>query len=136
MITLINRRKSQTLILLLPNQQGDELVTENTNDEGKITLGLITSWSLGILFLLAGLAAFTTPNTLGVGVPLLLVALLLLPPIRRFVHNKTGKSLSTGARFLFAFILLGIALMPSAPHVTSNSATVPASQPPHPVSNH
>ena len=87
-------------------------MTENTDQEGKITFGLITSWGLGILFLLGGLVAFAEPNAIGRGVSFLLIALLLLPPIRHFTYKRTGKSFSTGARIFVAFILLGIALMP------------------------
>lgn len=110
-------------------------MTGNTDPEGQITLGLITSWLLGILFLLAGMAAFTGPKAggAGSGVPFLLLALLLLPPIRRFIYKKTGKSLSSGARIVFALVLMAIALMPSASQVTSNSVTVPATQSQQPL---
>lgn len=110
-------------------------MTGNTDQEGRITLGLITSWLLGILFVLAGMAAFTGPKAggAGSGVPFLLLALLLLPPIRRFIYKKTGKSLSAGARIVFALVLMAIALMPSASQVTSNSVTVPATQSQQPV---
>lgn len=100
-------------------------MTENTDQKNTITLGLITSWGLGILLLLSGLAAFSNPKTTGSGVPLLLIALLLLPPIRRFVYKKTGKSLSTGVRVVFVLVLMGIAFTPPASPVTPNSPSNP-----------
>jgi hypothetical protein len=103
-----------------------------TDQDGIITLGLITSWILGILYLLAGLAYFTAPKA---SVPFLLVALLLLPPIRRFLYQRTGKSLSKGARIVFVLVLIVIgwdATTPTASEVSSSSLTsrpaVPANQ--------
>ncbi|MGB4107839.1 MAG: FxLYD domain-containing protein [Alphaproteobacteria bacterium] len=89
-------------------------MTEVTNEKSQITLGLITSWGLGGLFLLAGITGMFQPDAAGMGVASLLIALLLLPPIRRFAHKTTGMSVSTGVRMVLFFVLLmgGAASMP------------------------
>ena len=83
--------------------------------KNKITLGFLTSWALGLLFLLTALITIFQPDTIGVGISCLLVAALLLPPARQFVHQKTGKSLSTGVRIVLFLVLLfgGAASMPT-----------------------
>lgn len=81
---------------------------ETEIQKGKITLGLITSWGLGVLLLLSGAITLFNPETSVAGFTLLLISLLLLPPVRRFVHQKTGKSLSTGLRVVCVLILFGI----------------------------
>lgn len=78
----------------------------DTTEKQKITLGFITSWGLGVLFLLSGLAGLFKPDAIGMGVANLMIAALLLPPMRQFVHQKTGKSLSTGVRVVLFFVLL------------------------------
>lgn len=81
---------------------------ETEIQKGNITLGLIISWGLGVLLLLSGAIILFNPETSVAGFTLLLISLLLLPPVRRFVHQKTGKSVSTGLRVVFVFILFGI----------------------------
>jgi predicted GNAT family acetyltransferase len=87
--------------------QGDIDMSNTDEKNGRITLGLITSWGLGCLFLIAGAASVADPKTSGVVAPFLLIAVLLLPPIRRFVNQKTGKSISTGVRVICVLILMG-----------------------------
>ena len=81
---------------------------EAENQKGKITLGLIISWGLGVLLLLSGAITLFNPETSMAGFTLLLISLLLLPPVRNFVHQKTGKSLSTGLRIVCILVLFGI----------------------------
>ena len=78
------------------------------NQSGKITLGLLTSWGLGLLLLLSGAITLFNPETSVAGFTLLLISLLLLPPVRNFVYQKTGKSLSTGLRVLCVLVLFVI----------------------------
>ncbi len=89
-------------------------MTDTTEQKSKITLGLITSWGLGGLFLLAGIAGLFQPGTAAMGAAYLLIALLLFPPVRRAAHKTTGMALSTGVRVTLFFILLmgGAATMP------------------------
>ncbi len=96
------------------------------NQKGKITLGFITSWGLSGLFLLAGIACIADPNASGAVVPMLLIALLLLPPVRGFVHQKTGKSLSMSLRIVCVLILMGFAAaaMPQTNSLESSVATI------------
>lgn len=97
-------------------------MTRDTEKKGHITLGLITSWGLGTLFLLMGLAMLFTPTARDAASVFLLIAILIFPPIRNFVHLKTGKSLSTGVRVVSFLILTawGGTLIPDS--MTSNSA--------------
>lgn len=76
------------------------------SDNNKITLGTISSWGLGSLFLLSGLVGIFTPNMMGFGIGCLVITVLLLPPIRQFIHKKTGKSLSTGLRVVAVLVVL------------------------------
>ncbi len=110
------------------NETPDTSTTEN--QKNKITLGFLTSWALGILFLLTALATLFQPGTLGMGLASLLIAALLLPPARQFIHKKTGKSLSTGVRVVLFFVLLfsgaaslsGSQLQSNNVHVAQSSA--------------
>jgi hypothetical protein len=81
---------------------------DTQNQKGKITLGLITSWGLGVMLFLSGAITLLNPETSVAGLTLLLISLLLLPPVRRFVYRKTGKSLSTGLRVVCVLVLFGI----------------------------
>ncbi len=89
-------------------------MTDTIEQKSKITLGTITSWGLGGLFLLAGIAGLFQPGTAAMGTAYLMIALLLLPPVRRFAHKITGMALSTGVRVVLFFVLLmgGTATMP------------------------
>ncbi len=82
-------------------------MSADADQKGKITLGLLASWGFGILFLMSSIAIFD-PKTTGLGVASLLIAGLLLPPIRQFVHQKTGKSLSGGLRGVLVIVLLAV----------------------------
>lgn len=61
-------------------------------------------WIFGVLFGLVGIAfLFDDPS---VSIPMFLLSLLLLPPVRTFVHKKTNKSLSGKTRALLIILLL------------------------------
>lgn len=91
-------------------------MTETKNEKSTITLGLIISWSLGVLFVLAGIGGLFQAEAKGMGIACLIIACLLLPPIRRLTYQKTGKTLSTGVRFvlLFVFLICGATTMPKS----------------------
>lgn len=72
----------------------------------KITLSTILSWTLGIIFLLAGVAMLFT-NFL-VGIFSLLTGLVLLPATNNFLANKFKISLSGGLKFITVIVLLGL----------------------------
>lgn len=85
-------------------------MTADTEQKGKITLGLITSWALGGFFLLTGaLFIFSPEYGAGFAIPCLVIAVLLLPPIRKMAYQKTGKSLSTGVRVVLVIICFAVA---------------------------
>lgn len=66
-----------------------------------IYLGL--SWIFGVLiFLMGAVSLIETPLA---GLSLILISLLLLPPVRKFVHSKTNKELSPKARTVSIFAL-------------------------------
>jgi len=112
-------------------------MTEVTTEKTKITLGLITSWGLGGLFLLAGIAGLFQPGIATMGTAYLMIALLLLPPVRRFAHKTTGMALSTGVRVVVFFVLLmgGAATTMPQSELTGGSIDVlqAASSPDEPV---
>ena len=79
------------------------------------TIFLILNWGFGGLLLLMGLWTISsTPfNMISVnlgGLCLLAIAFLLLPPVRKFLEGKTGKSLSIKSRAVTIFILLIVAV--------------------------
>ena len=62
------------------------------------------SWVFGLLFLLTGLVWLV--DSIIVGFLLIGAAGFLLPPVRAFVHAKTGREMSTKARSVVVFVLL------------------------------
>ncbi len=123
-MVIISRHQGLNPLVLFRFQQlkqGELDMTDTTEQKSKITLGLITSWGLGGLFLLAGIAGLFQPGTATMGAAYLLIALLLLPPVRRFAHKTTGIAISTGVRVVLFFILLmgGAATMPGEFDVSS-----------------
>jgi len=64
----------------------------------------LMSWVLGAFFLIVSiLASLTSPIA---SIPLFLIPLLLLPPIRKFAHKKTQRKISTSARSVITVFLL------------------------------
>lgn len=76
----------------------------------KVTLGLVLSWVFGVIFGLAGLTA-TFQGSFGFGVPLVLAAVVLLPPIRKFIQDKLSIELSTGLLTVIVVVLLVISVV-------------------------
>lgn len=70
-------------------------------------LGWAVSWFLGAFFLLDGILYFVDKEHLS-SIPLFMMALLLLPPIRRFVHSKTNFKFPLYARVISIIILFMI----------------------------
>lgn len=81
------------------NQQGDKKVKH-------ITLGFILGWALGILAAINGLIClFSQPM---VGLLMLLLAAVLLPPVNNFIADKFKFSISGGLKFVIVITLLVI----------------------------
>jgi len=68
-----------------------------------VYLGL--NWTFGALLLLTGLVLLVEDSILA-GLSLISISTLLLPPVRNWVHSKTGKEISTKARAASIFVLL------------------------------
>ncbi len=108
-VRLINSRS--------PEQSGDrftfhferEDMTDDIAIDKKITLGVIVSWGLGTLCALAAIVCVSRPDMFVAGLLYLLLAVLLLPIVRQYVHKKTNLSLSGGVRFVISFVLLIVA---------------------------
>ncbi|RKZ36408.1 MAG: hypothetical protein DRQ49_18010 [Gammaproteobacteria bacterium] len=64
---------------------------------------LILNWIFGVLFMLVGVASLVE-SPLG-GFCMIVIAVLLLPPVRNFVYSKTNKALSVKARAISVFVL-------------------------------
>lgn len=64
---------------------------------------LALNWAFGFFFLLFGLYSLLE-SPLG-GLPLILISLLLLPPVRNFVYSKINKELSVAYRGAAIFLL-------------------------------
>ncbi len=65
---------------------------------------LALNWGFGVLFLLIGIV-ITIEDQLA-GLSLILLSLLLLPPVRNFVHSNTKKELPLKIRGVAIFVLL------------------------------
>lgn len=105
-------------------------MTEDTEQKSKITLGLITSWGLGGLFLLVGIVTiFDGEHNIAIALCFLLMAGLLLPPVRQFTYGKTDKSLSTGLRVVLIIVIFAVAasMMPTVSADYSSSIVADAS---------
>ena len=76
-----------------------------TKEIKKITLGLVLSWVLGVLFLVNGFA-FLFEGVIITGVSLILASLILLPPINNLVKEKFNFELSGGLKVVLVIILL------------------------------
>ena len=67
-------------------------------------LWLTLNWIFGLLFLLSGVVyLFNDPK---IAIPLVAIALLLLPPVRNFVYSKTQKELPFKVRAISIIILM------------------------------
>ncbi|MCA8926999.1 MAG: hypothetical protein KDC18_02950 [Alphaproteobacteria bacterium] len=85
---------------------------ENFQDQKKdntFTIGKLASWGFGALFLFAGIGSLTSSGKPEVGVIYLIMAALLLPPVRSLVHKKTNKIISPGVRAISVILLLAAA---------------------------
>ena len=88
------------------DKKGGSTMNDTSTENPKITLGFLTSWVLGIFFLLGAFATLFQSGTMGMAIVSFIIAALLLPPVRKFAHNKTGISLSTGVRIVLFLALL------------------------------
>lgn len=68
-----------------------------------ISLGLVLSWLLGGLLLVASFGMFM--HSISIGLCYLFMSLILLPPVRKYVHNRTDVSISTGLRVTILIVL-------------------------------
>ncbi len=72
---------------------------------------LVLNWVFGVLFALAGLMVVVASHPLP-SIPLILISLLLLPPIRNFAFEKTGRSLTvTQRRFSICVLLVAFPIL-------------------------
>lgn len=71
-----------------------------------ISLGLITSWVLGVSFLMAGLFSIGTLEIRAVAGAYIIASCFLLPPIRGIFFKMTNMTLSTGVRVLVVFVVI------------------------------
>jgi len=106
--------------------------SDNQSSEGttkNITLGLILSWIVGVLFILAGIGAMVS-NPIA-GILILLGGLIMVPLLNEFLHKKYNVNLSGGVRFLIAIVLVGIGIAistSSAVEKAVNTANPPSTQ--------
>ena len=62
------------------------------------------NWIFGVLFLVLGLVLlFSDPLP---GIPLIIIALFLLPPVRQYIQKKTNKQLPAKSKALIIIVLL------------------------------
>lgn len=99
----------------------------------KLTLGWLASWGFGIFFALGAIGVFLGDSALpGMGLVCLGLALVLLPPVRRLVHQKTNRTLSTGVRaaLIIGLLITGSLTVPqeTLPETTQETAKQAAEQ--------
>lgn len=87
-----------------------------------VTVGLILSWALGVLLLLAGFGMCLS-NPLS-GILVLIAGAIMLPPVSGLIEKHSKLHLSGGVRFIIAIVLCVVATvaMPSSSSTASNSA--------------
>src|SRR3989344_8935688 len=86
----------------------------------RITLGLIVSWVLGVLFAIAGLVLlFSNPLS---GLLVLLASAVILPPANQFMAQKMKWSLSGGVKLILVIVLLALAGVASGKEKVPDSA--------------
>lgn len=97
-----------------------------------ITVGLILGWILGILALVTGIGLLAV--NLGRAVTVLIIAALLLPPISKWLTEKTKVSLSTGVKIIAIIGLIGVGsmfdrdLIDNAPNNHGSVVSTPTTQ--------
>lgn len=98
-------------------------------EEKHITVGLILGWILGILALLSGIGLFASSPARAVTA--LIIAALLLPPVSRWLTEKTKISLSTGVKIIaiIGLIIIGNVIDPSSVDNAPSNQSPIVSQP-------
>lgn len=105
--------------------QSSEVKTKN------ITLGSIIGWLVGIGATLAALGTISTKPV--VGTLYIIIALILIPPVSKWIEGQTHIRLSKSVKVLVVLVLLGVigANMngtTSSPTATKNDSSKPAVQ--------
>ncbi|MFZ3383606.1 MAG: zinc-ribbon domain-containing protein [Candidatus Methanoperedens sp.] len=72
-----------------------------------ITLGLILSWIIGVLLGLAGMG-FIVEGSIGAGIPLILISIILIPPLNKLIEDAFSFKFSSGAKIALCMILFFI----------------------------
>lgn len=89
-----------------------------------ITLGGVIAWIVGVCALIVGvISVFSAPVS---GLVFLLIASITLPPLSKFVKDKTKINVSKGLKFVLVVILLIVAgsAMPKTPeHAVAKKET-------------
>ncbi len=68
---------------------------------------LVANWSLGVVFVILAIASLASGDAWP-AVPLLIIALVLLPPVRNFIYSKTNFTIKPMARFAVVSVLFAI----------------------------
>lgn len=66
---------------------------------------LVSNWIMGLFFILTSALVF--PESILAGFSLLMIALLLLPPVREFTHKVVGLKVNGVVRFIMCLFLIG-----------------------------
>lgn len=94
--------------------------TEQEATEDKtthITVGVILSWTVGVLLLISGIGLlFSSPIA---GLLTVIGGLIMLPPVSEYSRKQSGVHLSGGVRFLIAVVFIAI----SAGFMSSDSGS-------------
>lgn len=97
------------------------------SEENNLTIGWIASWILGGYFLVAGISLIVDKMPLS-SIPFFIMALLLLPPMRRFVYSKTNFKFPLYAKVISLIVLFiifnKISDRESITYFNNNSASV------------
>lgn len=100
-------------------------MTENEpTQKRQINADLIAMWGLGLFFLLGSLSDFRwVPPPAGYCD--LIIACLLLPPIRSFFHRMTGLSMPAALRLVLCFALFIVGAQMSGSRLHSDKVNAP-----------
>jgi len=89
------------------NKEENESVDSNNKKERTLTLGSVLGWGLGVFIGFIGIIQLF--EQISVGIIFILMALVLLPPVNKYVKSKYNFSISKGMKIVLLIVLLAVA---------------------------
>lgn len=96
----------------VPDFNSSQPVRSDQASKSKLTVGSVAGWIFGVIVAMGGLGSFVGRNP-GIisGLVLLMMAAVMIPPIRNIIEEKTGRKLTKGLTaiiIVIGFILFAL----------------------------